>query len=406
MPKLMGKELIELINSRKKIIIDPGKNTVKIFLMLNGQIKCIAHFPSLSELTWKFKNEPISNQYQISFQWEGKNRNRVVGAGLSSDQSMNTEPTKNNEHHMACIHTAIHKHVRDGEEVDVIVGYPSSYYKNDSMRLDYYSKIMGEELGRHTVTVNGQEKTYTIKELKVYKEGYGYIPRLKYRQAAAKDAELHAEPEAFHVLDFGGENINYHRVTARGEFLESYSLDEAGVNHLFKMYRKEMAENLEDKNYDLNNIDWTACLKTKKIRGISELDGIGSTKQFIEDVGTIFLDKQFTRLQNDVGFNVKKKGDKIVFLGGGSLTLQELLTNYLESNSENILFSDHPLWDNCFSYAILYYMDIKAKHPSDKELGREVNKILKDILKQGTSAKFEEKRLSANQEDIVGSILE
>lgn len=396
-PKTIGEQenanLLDVLTSRKKIFVDPGKNTVKVLVLdeLN-EIKHFYAFPSKLSDVRKFATEtPKEGQFFIKVKNGRKvmplnkkeepkyyDRYCVLGNGGAS---VETESDKNTFHHRLCIYTAIHQFVEDGEEVDLIIGYPTDNYGNSDLRKNYIDGVLkgngvmnvkGDEPvapGTISLEVNGVLKTFYIREVDVFQEGLGFLTL----QYLAYQAQLEAingkkdskrkknTPEILQTIfvDIGGYNINLH-IRENGAYTQHTSLDKVGINILHKelieAFRNEISDGaILDK---IENIDWNEAISTQKILGQTEIGSLDVAEFLLVTIDS-FIRKHVVeeikqKFYKDI---IKNEHIALVFLGGGSLRLQPYLESILDEKAENgtLSFSPVPLWDNVLSYAFLYF---------------------------------------------------
>lgn len=403
-PKAVGEDtntsadLLNNVISRKKIIVDPGKNTVKVLVLdeLN-EIKHFYAFPAKLNDIEKFVTEtPKEGQFFIKI----KNGKKVIPLNKKEEpryydkfyvlgngaKSVATTSDKNTPHHRLCIYTAIHQFVEDGEEIDLIIGYPTDNYGNAQLRKNYIDGVLkaegvmnnkGDEPvapGTISLEVNGVFKTFYIREVDVFQEGLGFLT-LKYlnnqaqQEAANGKKEVKRKkptPEILQTIfvDIGGYNINLH-VREGSAYTDHTSLDKVGINILHKELKSAFRSKITDGVFldRIENIDWNEAISTGKILGRTEIAGINVT-EFLENTIDSFIRNKVVQEIKDRFYVdiVENEQIALVFLGGGSLRLQPYLESILADKVENntLSFSPVPLWDNVLSYAFLYFSK-KAK---------------------------------------------
>lgn len=395
--KMSFEELCKDLTARKKIIVDPGKNTVKILVLdENNNIVCFYSFPSKLEPVNSFASDtPLDGQYFVTIK-NGKSvptsnggqryidNKYILGTGASNEY-IEIEADKNTFHHRLCILTAIHQFVKDGEEIDLVVGYPSTNYRNADLRNQYIDSIMrGEEIvdvlgeenlapGTIKLTVNGCEKTFYIRDIEVFQEGLGHLTlqanRIKERQMEVNAKKTKAKKQATPVnqnvplttvfIDIGGYNINLH-VREKGTYTDHTSLDKVGINFLHDDLEKAFRSQIKDGTLlsRINTIDWNHVIETNTIFGQENIGGIDVYTFLYETIG-YFIDKKVIRAINkELYLNIDNNDQiELVFLGGGSKRINRFIDHALESKKKKglISFSPVPVWDNVLSYAFLYF---------------------------------------------------
>lgn len=318
------------------IVVDPGKNEVKTMVFdTEFHLQKSFSFPSKTEKKRNFYDIDGNGNNQFKTVFDGQNY--LVGEGIK--RTYNFETTKNNLHHKICVYTAIALAVeQEKEKIHLIVGYPSSDYVNIKQRTDYINLLTSKSPIHFTV--DGVEKVFEIVDIEVFPEGIGMRPR-----------SLNAGQNV-HIMDIGGQNINYREYDTLGNTLASFSLDNAGVNHLEAFVRKKLRDFV---NADVVSID-ALNIHQAIVKGrIEELDdklltNYSSSKEFMEDAIATFLEDSVFGQMMTKGVNLYQRGYKIIFTGGGSLLLRPYIESTLVNNKGNLYFSETAKWDNCISY--------------------------------------------------------
>lgn len=359
------------------IIIDPGKRNVKVFDIVDGTIRYAFKFPSITHLVPNFNGYESASEKQFRFEHEGERY--LVGEVVNGDHSYET--TKVNRHHQVCIYTAIARLVEDGDIVNLIVGFPSSDFKNEETFNQYKDMIRGTEGAEIEVHLNGERKSFTIRDFAVYPEGMALYTR-------QTNSQKSKTPEAYHVIDVGGQNVNYRLYDRNGNSSSAYSLDLAGMNYLQKELRKALRDAINGDAIDLRAIDFEEVVETGVIPNVDQINGFASPKDFVDYHVKQFIVNHIEKaLADDV--NLKQKGYKIIFTGGGSLRLKPYLEELYAMNKENLIFSTHPIYDNCASYLISYLLEQVHNGKMPYDLGE---RAYMDFIQQLQSKHFEERR--------------
>ncbi len=323
----------------KIVIVDPGKNEVKIFLLdKEGTLKQVFSFPSKSEAVRNFNGIDSSRPLQFKVEIEGEKF--LIGEGVK--KSYNFDTTKNNNHHKLCIYTAIANVVESANEnVYLVLGYPSSDYTNDVKRKEYENMVFGDKEGKVSININGQEKSFNILRIHTQPEGMALLPRLK------------NGVKGYHIVDIGGQNVNYRKYDKQGNTLFSYSLDKAGINYLEQDLRVKLRQAISGDDVNVEEIDMVKAIEQGHIAmDIKSLNDYDDTKEFVEYTVCKFIEEHILDKLSGQGISLSQKGDPIIFTGGGSLRLEKYVKEMLNNNANNLLFSETAKWDNCISYAI------------------------------------------------------
>lgn len=322
----------------KIVIVDPGKNAVKV-LVFSTQYELLSRFVFPSKTMKKRNFADIDGSSDKQFKIEYDSQKYLVGEGVI--QNYNFDATKNNLHHKLCIYTAIANVVtKKNEKIYLVVGYPSSDFRNSEQREEYLNLLKSEEAIE--ITINGEDKKFSIDDIAVLPEGIALKPRMV--NAGRK----------VHVNDIGGQNINYRRYDAKGNTLISFSLDNAGINHLEEYVRKELRSFINADIISVEDVDILEAIKSGKIREVDDslINNYKTSKEFIEDTVLNFIETHILGQLISKGVNLYQRGDLIIFSGGGSLVLKPYFEKILVNNENNMHFSETAQWDNCISYAV------------------------------------------------------
>lgn len=351
-------------NVDKVIIVDPGKNSVKSFEfspayeLLGSNV-----FPSKSEKKRNFYDIDTSSkkQYKVEINHNNVIEKYVVGEGI--DNNFDFDTTKNNFHHKLCIYTSIANYVdRPNERIHLVVGYPSSDYVNSIQRKDYEELLKSDE--PVTITINGEVKTFIITDVVVLPEGIAFKPRVLNPNRVVE------------VIDVGGQNINYRKYDQKGNTLESFSLDKAGMNHLADEIKSKLRKFVRADMVNLDAIDYEKAIEDRKIAEIDDslLTDYPNTSEFMEDAVLTFIEKSVIGQLRSHGVDITKRGNLLIFSGGGSISLKKYFEELLTNNEGNMFFSDTAQWDNCISYAV-------------KDIGDRCKKLNKSVEAQNLGKK-------------------
>lgn len=359
------------------IVVDPGKRNVKVFDIVDGTIRYAFNFPSMTKLVPSFNGYESAGEMQFRFEHEGECW--LVGEVVNGDYSYDI--TKVSRHHQVCIYAAIARLIEDGDMVNLIIGFPSSDFKNEETFEEYKNLIHGEAGKEIEVYLNNERKAFTIRDFAIYPEGMA----LYTRQISESQSE---KKEAYHVLDIGGQNVNYRLYSKTGNSSDAYSLDEAGMNFLHKDLRKALRDSINGNLIDLRAIDFEEVIEMGEIPNVEQVKGFETPKDFINYHVEQFITNKIEKGIID-SVNLKQKGHKIIFTGGGALRLKPYLEALYHMNSENLIFSPHPIYDNCASYLISYLLE---QTHSGKLSYEEAEEAYTNFVGQLKSKYFEERR--------------
>lgn len=331
----------------KIIVVDPGKNAVKIFAFTpNYELIKRYCFPSKTMKKRTFADIDGSSEDQYKIELDGEKF--VVGDGIINNY--NFETTKNNNHHKLCIYTAIANLVeKENEKIYLILGYPSSDFTNNKQKEEYIDLIKPQNSEKAVnLNINGVEKSFTIEDIAVFPEGIAMRPR------------MYNEGKDVHIIDIGGQNINYRDYDARGNTLNSFSLDNAGINHLEEYIKNQLRKFVRADIIAVEAIDRLKAIEDERINEIDEinteenplLNAYNTSAEFMEDSVLTFMEQSALGQLLSRGINLYQRGKLIVFTGGGSIILRPYLEKLLPNNKGNMYFSTTAQWDNCISYVV------------------------------------------------------
>lgn len=354
-------------NYDKIVVVDPGKNEVKT-MVFDKDFSLIDHFsfPSKTEKKRNFYDIDSSGDNQYKIVYEGQNF--LVGEGIRG--SYNFETTKNNLHHKICVYTAIAKSVEKlNERIHLIVGYPSSDFVNLEQRTAYINLLSSKK--PINFTLGEEDKVFEIVDVAVFPEGIAMRPRV-----------LNSK-RPVHIVDIGGQNVNYREYDVKGNTLRSLSLDDAGVNHLENYTRTRLRNFVNADVVAIDALDIMEAIKTGEIANLNDsmINTYSTTKEFMEDVVATFIENSVLGQLLSKGINLYQRGHLIIFVGGGSLLLRPYLESTLVNNKGNLYFSSTARWDNCISYVMKDIGDRCKK----AELKNEAQRLAQVIFKETDS---------------------
>ncbi|WP_214688625.1 MULTISPECIES: ParM/StbA family protein [unclassified Exiguobacterium] len=368
------------------VVVDPGKHEVKgMVFTRTGTVKGVFSFPSKSKRVPSFNNHESSSPKQ--FKLVSNNRFHLVGEGVQAEY--NADISKTNEHHKLCVYTSVAALVGNKEEpVNLVIGSPTNDFVASENIERYKELILGNEDGVISLGLNQEDKSFAINRLEVYPEGMAVLPRT-----------LKQHTSQIHVVDIGGQNVNYRKYDEKGNTLQYFSLDYAGMNRLEQHLKSELRFVLTSQYFDIDSIDWNRAISERKIPQLDELLESGSTlsgfsdsEDFMQETVNTFIREQIIDALVRKSVYLNQRGHAILFTGGGSLRLESYLNEVLTSNAENFEISKTAKWDNCISYAIRYLTQVE----SDKSV---VTKAVVKIIKAVKSVDFEENYNIMEEED-------
>lgn len=376
------------------IVVDPGKHEVKgMVFTRTGSIKGVFSFPSKSMKVRSFNNTESSSPKQ--FRFELNKKKFLIGEGVVAEYD--TDVNKTNEHHRRCVYASVSSLVGDnGEQVNLVIGAPTNDYEMDESIDEYKELMIGDNNGKIEVKVNNEDKSFRIvpETLEVFPEGMAVLPRA-----------MRKNPTKIHVIDIGGQNVNYRLYDEKGNTLTPFSLDYAGMNKLELYLKEEMRFAIPLHSLDISSIDWNRAISAGRIQEVDnlvknnknfEMIGFEDSAEFMDETVQAFINRELVIPLAQRSIDLKSAGHAFLFTGGGSLRLEHYLKKMFARNWDNMEISKTAKWDNCISYAMRYMSKIEK----DKKV---VTKAVVKIVKETKHPDFEENHnLLKLEEPILG----
>lgn len=359
----------------KVVVVDPGKNAVKTFAFsYNYDLIKRYCFPSKTMKKRTFADIDGSSEDQYKIELDGEKF--VVGDGIINNY--NFETTKNNNHHKLCIYTAIANLVeKENEKIYLILGYPSSDFTNNKQKEEYIDLIKPKSKDKSvTMIVNGKLKSFIIEDISVYPEGIAMRPRMYNK---GKDV---------YVIDIGGQNINCREYDSRGNTLNSFSLDKAGINHLEEYIKNQLRKFVRADIISVEAINVLKAVEKERLLEIDEINTVenpllnaySTSAEFMEDSVLTFMEQNALGQLLSKGVNLYQRGKLIIFTGGGSIILRPYLEKLLTNNKGNMHFSTTAQWDNCISYVTKDLGERGKKEGKIKEAQMLAQKAMNQVI--------------------------
>jgi plasmid segregation protein ParM len=281
-----------------------------------------------------------------------------------------------------------------GEPINLVIGSPTNDFELDESVDSYKELVMNNNDGNIQLKWNGSEKSFKIASLEVFPEGMAVLPRAMNKKSGK-----------IHVVDIGGQNVNYRLYDEKGNTIKYFSLDYAGMNKMENFLQTELRLSTLNQAIDFDSIDWNRAISEGRI---PELDvminngeknlliGFTDTADFVKDRVEDFIDREIVIPFGQRGIQLVARGHAILFTGGGSLRLENHLKEFFSDNWDNIEVSKTAKWDNCISYAMRYLSQVEK----DKDI---VTKAVVKIIKETKHPDFEENRnIFAVEEALIG----
>lgn len=369
------------LNKGDFVVVDPGKHEVKgMVFTKTGTIKGVFSFPSKSVKVRSFNNSESSSPKQ--FRYEFKKKKFLIGEGVVAEYD--TDVNKTNEHHRRCVYASVSNLVgNNGESVNLVIGAPTNDYEMDESIDEYKDLIIGDNDGKVEFVVNDTPKSFKImsETMAVFPEGMAVLPRA-----------MKKNPTKIHVVDIGGQNVNYRLYDEKGNTLKPFSLDYAGMNKLELYLKEEMRFAIPLHSLDISSIDWNRAISAGCIVEVDnlvkndknfEMIGFDDSAEFMDETVQAFISRELVTPLAQRSIDLKSAGHTFLFTGGGSLRLENYLMKMFARNWHNMEISKTAKWDNCISYAMRYMSKIEK----DKNV---VRKAVVKIVKETKHPDFEE----------------
>lgn len=151
----------------KVVTVDPGKFATKAVIGDAGSGRRLTFRTKIFKLTDGMDLDIQGNSFKVTY----KGETYVIGdQGEEIDYSIN----KANIHHKLATFTAIAQLIGDSKEVDLVLGCPTSIYKNEKLREEYKSYLTNNS-EKIEISINGKMYEFRINNALVLPEGYGIV---------------------------------------------------------------------------------------------------------------------------------------------------------------------------------------------------------------------------------------
>ncbi|UZT06177.1 ParM/StbA family protein [Clostridium sp. LQ25] len=293
-----------MINTSLLIAVDAGKDTTKYVYKNELGILQKGSFRTKVKVTDNFGADIEGKTFKIEF--EGKSY--LVG-DMVSENKLNYDLSKTSIEHKLCVYVAITNIIKKTgiNNISVAIGAPLNVYKNSILKEEYSKYIKGT--GQVNIKINGEEIKFYINDVLVLPESIGpiYQDLNEYRNSRAV------------IIDIGGLNTNICRFNNLVPDVSKMIVANKGGNIL----KSKIADALSEKyGIIIYKEDIDSILKDKVlyIQGKQQEDSKNTIKKLmIEHLEDII---NFCK-QNEL--DILNVNGKIVFSGGGSLLLKEII---------------------------------------------------------------------------------
>lgn len=287
------------------IAVDAGKDSTKYCYSLEN---------NLQKYSFKTKVQPVSNlgvdiDNNNSSILEIDNQNYLIG-DMVSENKLSFDVTKTSIQHKIAIYLAIAKVIEKtgALKVKIAIGAPLNIYKNAKLKSEYRNYIFNG--GLVVMKVNKIMVKFVIEDVLVLPESIGpiYNNLVDFKTCRAT------------VIDIGGLNANVCNFNSLVPQIDKMLTCNKGANIL----KNRIAEFL-GKEYGiiLSQDDIEEILKDKGILYLNGLAKEGS-KEIISNVMKNHLD-DIVNFSKSNELNIFSANGKVLFTGGGSLLLQDII---------------------------------------------------------------------------------
>ena len=298
---------------RKTVSIDSGKHAFKMYwgddkLLFDNKIEEIP------------EKSPV---YHTIVEFNGK----LYSVGGSGERSW--DASKDDELHQVSIYYGLTKIGLNADcELNLVIGTPALKFRNQIAKQSYRDRVYNN--GKAELTVNGRKHTLLINDVLVLPESSGIIYQVENYKEYSQ--------ELIGVIDLGGLNaqgIVYDRTNIINETIFTENL---GANIL----ELKIKNALNEQNYNFQLYEIYHILR-KLDRETEDIQRI------VKDVMEKHLN-QILEIMKGNNWNINHM--VIVFTGGGSLLLKDLI------QQKGFSVSEEGIWDNVcgwYNLAINYF---------------------------------------------------
>ena len=235
------------------LVHDLGKRNARCVLLVDGIVKGVLIFPSISERILNIRGEEVTGNKSFLIKRNGM----YFKVGECANNTFNYDANKDNEHSLNLIYTFASYFLNDGDLFNVYLGLPTNDYANEEIIERFRNLILkdGKEIFVDSYKDDKvMSKHFTINKINFFPEGLGLKERLahKYRQ--------------LNIIDIGGYNINC-RYYENGQQKKQLSLDKLGVNILKEELYDSIDKNLTDTRINLDSINLDEVIRERKVPG-------------------------------------------------------------------------------------------------------------------------------------------
>lgn len=304
----------------KIITVDPGKFATKA---VTGKTKENSKKVTFRTKTFKLKDGVDLDVHGRSYKVKFKNETYIIG---DQGEEVNYSVNKATINHKLATYTAITQLLGNGQNIQLVLGCPTSIYKNKEFKDNYKNYVLDNKI--IDINVNGKDYTFEIENILVLPEGYGVV---------------FLEPELFKnnrvaVVDLGGLNMNF-------------AIYDNMIPEISTMFTVNLGSNdLETTLINDLNIRYGTSLTTSDIQHIIKQGGV-KIKGKIDNESVRIIDTtldqyMIKQIQEAKRNNINLELMDTVFVGGTSLFLTDKIKEYLP----HAIIPENPQWANVMGF--------------------------------------------------------
>ena len=303
----------------KIISVDPGKFATKA---LTGEIDDNQRI-SFRTKTLKLQEGTDLDIQGKSFKVRFNDEVYIVG---EQGEEINYAVDKATKNHRVATYTAISQLLNGEENVELVLGCPTSIYKNKRLRDNYKNYILNN--GKIKINVDSKDVLFNINNILILPEGYGIV---------------FLKPEVFKnnrvaVVDLGGLNMNFAIYNNLIPEVSSMFTTNSGSN------------NLETRLINDLNVKYGTSFTTSDIQQIIKQGGVKVKGQIDKESSNIIntaLEQYMLKIIQETkknNFNLELMD--VVFVGGTSLFMKAKIKEHLP----HAIIPNKPQWANVVGF--------------------------------------------------------
>ena len=285
------------------IAVDAGKSSCKAVTKIEGKLERLQFRTKIQEVNNLGIDIP-PNTYKVEL--EGKTY--LIGEAVGEDK-VNYDISKKSIEHMICIYLSIAQFVAKSgvTNIAVAVGTPLNIYKNKILKEEYEQYIRGDRI--ISMRINDRPVYFKINEVFCLPEGTGpiYSDVGKYKNTKTT------------IVDIGGLNVNYCVFNNIVPQFDQMIISNLGGNIL----RSKIAERLSSEyGVYISDGDVEEIIKDGYLYINGDIQV--KSKNLLRDLMKNHL-QEIINYGKSRGLTLFNANGKVVFSGGGSLMLRDVI---------------------------------------------------------------------------------